>query len=268
MCGMEDWTSYRKRDLNGLDAFLAKMARGETAYGACVTFADAAVTEVVCSVGFDFVWIDGEHGEMDRLTAMHHLMAVKGTGVASFYRVPNCDHTEIKKIIDFAPAGIIVPMVMDENDAKRAVRACRYPMHGGDRGCGFRRGYDYGAVDLASYLDRSAHEPLVILQLEHIDAARRLERILDVPGIDSILVGPYDLSASMGKPGRFADAEVGAVLDEVCAKITARGILLGCYAQDDFAVWRRRGVRYFGVRTDVGALRLGCRTALEEAKRG
>ena len=139
-------------DINNLERFLEKTGRGEIAYGCCVTFADCVVTEVVCAAGMDFVWIDGEHGEMDRLAAMHHLMAVKGTGVASFYRVPSCDHTEIKKIIDFAPAGVIVPMVMDENDAARAVAACRYPMDGGNRGCGFRRGWNYGAQDAKTFL--------------------------------------------------------------------------------------------------------------------
>lgn len=103
--------------INNLDEFLEKVRGGKTALGCCVTFADPAVTEVACAAGFDFVWIDGEHGQMDRNTAMMHMMAVKGTGVASFYRVPVCDHTEIKKIIDFAPAGVIVPMVLNAETA-------------------------------------------------------------------------------------------------------------------------------------------------------
>lgn len=255
-------------DMNNLQSFLDKVKRGETAYGCCVTFADCAVTEVACAAGMDFVWIDGEHGEMDRLTAMHHMMAVKGTGVASFYRVPACDHTEIKKVIDFAPAGIIVPMVMDENDAARAVAACRYPMDGGNRGCGFRRGWNYGAEDLDRYFGSSRREPLVILQLEHVDAAKRIDRILDVPGIDSVLVGPYDLSASMGRPGAFDDPEVSAVIDEVCRKTVSRGILLGCYTESAFDLWRRRGVSYMGIKNDTGALLEGLRAMKRRAMSG
>ena len=253
-------------DINNLERFLEKTGRGEIAYGCCVTFANCAVTEVACAAGMDFVWIDGEHGEMDRIAAMHHLMAVKGTGVASFYRVPSCDHTEIKKIIDFAPAGVIVPMVMDENDAARAVAACRYPMDGGNRGCGFRRGWNYGAQDPKDFLEVSKREPLVILQIEHIDAARRIDRILDVPGIDSILVGPYDLSASMLKPGAFGDPEVEAAIDAVCRKTVERGILLGTYAEGDFAKWRRRGVGYMSVKNDTNALLEGLRSAKAKAE--
>ena len=254
--------------INNLEAFLEKARGGKLPLGCCVTFADPAVTEVAVASGFDFVWIDGEHGEMDRNTAMLHLMAVKGTGVATLYRVPSCDHTEIKKIIDFAPAGIIVPMVMDEQDAARAVSACRYPCHGGDRGCGYRRGWDYGAADTDAYLAASAHDPLVILQLEHIDAAKRLDKILAVPGIDSILVGPYDFSMSMCKPGQFDDPEVKAALDEACAKIKAKGLLLGAYAENCFEDWKRRGIDYMGVKNDTNAMLDGFRSAQALARKG
>lgn len=251
--------------INNLEPFLSKLRSGDMAYGCCITSSDPSATEVACAAGFDFVWIDGEHGQMDRNTAMMHLMAVRGAGVASLYRVPSCDHTEIKRVIDFAPAGIIVPMVMDENDAARAVAACRYPIHGGDRGCGFRRGWEYGARDTESYLDGAAHDPLVILQLEHVDAARRIDRILAVPGIDSVVVGPYDFSMSMGKPGCFDDPEVKAALDAVCAKVVAKGLPLGTYCECGFDLWRMRGVSYMSVKNDTNAMLDGFRSAIQKA---
>ena len=83
---------------NNLEKFLEKVNGGHMAYGCCITSSDESATEIACAAGFDFVWIDGEHGQMDRNTAMRHLAKVKGTDVASFYRVPSCDHTEIKKV--------------------------------------------------------------------------------------------------------------------------------------------------------------------------
>ena len=251
---------------NNLEKFLETVKSGRVAYGCCITSSDESATEIACAAGFDFVWIDGEHGQMDRNTAMRHLIAVKGTDVASFYRVPACDHTEIKKVIDFGPAGIIVPMVMDECDAAKAVAACRYPIHGGNRGCGLRRGWDYGARDTAEYLAESAHDPLVIIQLEHVDAARRLDRILEVPGIDSILIGPYDFSMSMGKPGMFDDSEVSRAFDEACAKIVAKGVPLGVYCESGFAKWRARGVSYMSVKNDTNAMLDGFRAAIAKAE--
>lgn len=250
---------------NNLEKFLEKVNGGHMAYGCCITSSDESATEIACAAGFDFVWIDGEHGQMDRNTAMRHLAMVKGTDVASFYRVPSCDHTEIKKVIDFCPAGIIVPMVMDEDDAAKAVAACRYPIHGGNRGCGFRRGWDYGARDADDYLALSAHDPMVIIQLEHVDAALRLDKILDVPGIDSILIGPYDFSMSMGRPGQFDDPEVKAALDACCAKIVAKGILLGTYCESDFDGWRSRGVQYMSVKNDTNAMLAGFQAAIRKA---
>ena len=132
---------------SNLEPFLEKIRSGAMPLGIAVTFTDSAVTELACAAGFHVIWLDGAHGEFVRENAMHHLMAVKGTGVASLYRVPACDHTEIKRVIDFAPAGIIIPMVMDEDDAARAVSYCRYPIHGGTRGVGPRRGHNYGADD-------------------------------------------------------------------------------------------------------------------------
>ena len=253
-------------DVNGLEVFMSKVRRGEMPLGAAITFADPAVTELACTSGFDFMWLDGEHGEFQRETAMLHLMAMRGTGVASFYRVPACDHTEIKNVIDFAPAGIIVPMVLTAEDAARAVSCCRYPIHGGTRGVGPRRGNAYGAADFGEYLEKSAHDPLVMIQLEHVDAAANLDEILEVPGVDAVIVGPYDLTMSMKKPGLFDDPEVSALLDECCRKVREKGVLLGCYAESGFDVWKRRGVQFMAIKNDTNAMMAGFKAMIRSAR--
>ena len=246
-----------------LDRFLAKIGRGEMAVGAVTTFTDAAVTEVVAAAGFDFVWIDGEHGIIDRKTAQDHIIAAQANGIASLYRVPACDHTEIKRIIDLDPDAIIVPMVLNEQDARRAVSACRYAIHGGDRGCGYRRRIRYGAEDVREYLADAEHRPYVIIQLEHIEAVRRLDAILSVPGLDGIIIGPYDLSMSMNKPGEWTDPEVVAVFDDCCSRVKASGKTLGVYTECLFDVWKRRGVDYMAIKNDTNAMLLGFKSMLE-----
>ena len=248
------------------DLFFRKCGNGGLPLGAVVTFADAAVTEVLAAAGFDFIWIDGEHGIIDRKTAQDHIIAAEAHGIPALYRVPACDHTEIKRIIDLGPAGIIIPMVMNAEDVAKAVSACRYPIHGGDRGCGFRRRFDYGARDAKDYLEEAKTNPLVIIQLEHIDAVRDLDRILAVPGLGSIMIGPYDLSMSMGKPGEWHDPEVMAVFDESCWKIKAAGIPLGVYAECDFDLWKRRGVDYMAVKNDTNAMLDGARAMIAKVR--
>ena len=191
------------------------------------------------------------------------MMALKGTNCAPFFRVPACDHTEIKKIIDFAPAGIIIPMVMNKEDAEYAVRACRYPLTG-NRGCGFRRGNAYGSIPMDEYYAFSEKEPLVIVQIEHIEAVRNLDEILSVPGVDAILVGPYDLTISMGKPGQWDDPEVGKIIDTICEKALKAGKILGAYAECQFERWRKRGVNFLAGANDTGALINGYRQLMKE----
>ena len=245
-------------EYNNLEIFLEALESGRPLTGCVVTFFDPAVTEIVAEAGFDFCWIDGEHGVLDRQTAMNHIIALKGTRCAPFYRVPACDHTEIKKVIDFAPAGIIVPMIMDKSDAELAAAACRYPPIG-NRGCGYRRGTRYGSTPTDEYLEISKHDPLVILQIEHIEAVRNLDAILEVPGVDSTLIGPYDLSCSMGKPGQFDDPEVNAAFDTVCRKARAAGKILGVYTEGNYDRWLDRGVQYFGIANDTTAMIAGLR---------
>lgn len=253
-------------DINNLEIFLQKIKEGKCPLGGIVMSSDPSVTELVAEAGFDFVFIDGEHGQMDRATAMQHMMAVRGTGCASFYRVPDYSHTEIKKVIDFGPAGIIVPMVMNAEQARQAVEAMRYPPEG-NRGCGFRRGIGYGARDVEPYWQASKHDPISILQIEHIDAVRELDEILKVPGLDSILVGPYDLSASMDKHGKWDDPELCAVYDEVARKTKAAGLLLGAALGADYAAWKRRGVDYMAIKDDACAMICGFRAAIDEFRK-
>lgn len=250
-----------------LDKFVEKAKAGDLPLGAVITMADEAVTEIAAAAGFDFVWIDGEHGIIDRLTAQRHLVAATAQGLTALYRVPACDHTEIKRVIDLGPDGIIVPMVMDGADAARAVSACRYPCHGGDRGCGYRRSFRYGAWDMKEYLEVSKDYPMVIVQLEHIEAVRHLDEILAVPGLGSVLIGPYDLSMTMGKPGEWRDPEVASVFDEACRKIKVSGKLLGVYTECDFDLWIRRGVDYMSIKNDTNALLNGYRQKIGEVRK-
>ena len=127
-----------------------------------------------------------------------HIMAVRGTDCAPFVRVPWNEHGIIKPILDLAPAGVIIPMINTADAARAAVAACKYPPRG-NRGCGVRRGNRYGMMPWAEYVDHADREPLVILQIEHVEAVKNLDAILQVEGIDSICIGPTDLSGSMGK---------------------------------------------------------------------
>ena len=233
------------------------MKAGRTSVGCVVTSSDLTVSELAGDCGMDFCWIDAEHAPHTIQDVQRHLIALRGTGCAGLVRVRACEPMLIKPYLDIAPDGIIVPMVNTPELAEAAVAACRYPPHG-VRGCGVKRAVRYGAEDFFDYLDCSARWPLVICQIEHIDAVRNLDRILKVPGVDSFCTGPCDLSGSMGILNQMDDPGLNKVIDEIATKIKKAGRKLGT-AAGDFPRWLARGVDWFAGTSDWGAMAAGIR---------
>lgn len=237
--------------INNLEIFREKLGK-ELCLGMIITLADHVVSEVAGDAGFDFTWIDMEHAALNIETTMAHVMAVRGTDCAPFVRVPVNEPWVIKTVLDIAPAAVIIPMVISVEEAKAAVAACKYPPVG-IRGCGVRRATRYGAIPFDDYLKVAETEPMVIIQIEHIDAVKNLDEILKVPGIDSICVGPCDLSGSMGKLNQLDDPEVNAVIDEVCRKTLEAGLLLGTAGLSQESCIRR-GIQWVAVAGDCGMI--------------
>ena len=237
--------------------FFKNIAEKKISLGCVVTLSDLTVSELAGDCGMDFVWIDAEHAPHTIDGVMKHLIAVRGTGCAGLVRVRANEPMLIKPYLDLAPDGVIIPMVNTAEEARAAVAACRYPLTG-IRGCGVRRATHYGADDFFEYRDASETKPLVIIQIEHIEAVKNLDAILDVPGIGSICIGPCDLSGSMGILNQMNDPELNKVIDEGCAKVKKKGLLLGT-AAGDFPRWRDRGVDWFTGISDWGAMAAGIR---------
>ena len=162
-------------DINNLQKFRNKVASGKICVGTVITFSDYAVSELAADAGFDFTWIDAEHAPHTIESIMGHVSILRGTDCAPFVRVTWNEPGIIKPIIDLAPAGVIIPMVRTGEDMRAAVSACRYPPEG-TRGCGLRRAVHYGAKSTRQYFAESANEPLIIAQIEHIDAVHNLDR--------------------------------------------------------------------------------------------
>ena len=236
---------------NNLEKFKEKLGK-ELCLGMVVSLTDHVVSEVAGDIGFDFTWIDMEHAALNIETVMAHVMAVRGTDCAPFVRVPVNEPWVIKTVLDIAPAGVIIPMVNTAEEAKKAVAACKYPPVG-IRGCGVRRAISYGEIPFDEYLKISETEPFIIIQIEHIDAVKNLDEILKVPGIDSICVGPCDLSGSMGKLNQLGDQEVNKVIDEICRKTLEAGLILGSAGISQESCIER-GVSWVGVAGDCGLM--------------
>jgi len=214
-------------------SFRERLRGGDTLIGTIVSLPSPEVAELLSGLGFDWLFIDMEHSPLDPLHAQRLLLALKGRcdGVV---RVPSNAQVWIKKATDLGCAGIIVPQVNCAEDAERAVCWAKYRPEG-SRGIGIARAHRYG-LGFAEYVGRANQDLAVIVQVEHVDAVANIASIVDVPGVDAILVGPYDLSGSLGKPGMVHDALVQKKIEQVRAMCQDVGMPLGIFGTNAEAV--------------------------------
>lgn len=202
-----------------------KIRQRETTFGSWITLGHLAIAEIMCRSGFDWLAIDMEHSVITEEDAQSLIQVISLSGVTPLVRVGVNDPTVIKRVMDAGAHGVIVPMVNSKADAEKAVSSVKYPPVG-TRGVGLARAQGYG-TSFDEYKSWVNENSVVIVQVEHIDAVRSLSEILDVDGVDGFIVGPYDLSASMGKPGEFEDADVLEALAEVKAIAKEKNAMAG-----------------------------------------
>ena len=178
-----------------------KLLHGEATYGTWQMIGNTSISEILCGCNFDWVVIDMEHTGIDVNDALELIRVIDLAGKVPAVRVSVNDFTIIKRVLDSGAKIIIVPMVMNKEDAEKAVNAVYYPPRG-TRGVGLSRAQGYG-FSFEEYKKNFENEAVVVAQIEHIEAIKNLKDIESVEGIDATIIGPYDLSGSLGHPGEF-----------------------------------------------------------------
>jgi 2-keto-3-deoxy-L-rhamnonate aldolase RhmA len=179
--------------------------------GSWITIGHPSIAEIMSDAGFDWLCIDMEHTVIDYAQAQNLISVIQGKGKIAYVRVGENNPRIIKRVLDAGADGIIVPMVNSIEDAQNAVNAVRYPPEG-KRGVGLARAQGYG-FSFDEYLKKQKNLDIIV-QIEHIDAIKNLKSILSINGVSGSIIGPYDLSASMGKPGKYEDDDVKEMLAE------------------------------------------------------
>jgi 2-keto-3-deoxy-L-rhamnonate aldolase RhmA len=233
------------------NTFREMLRSGKLCIGTGITLSDPLVTEALCD-SVDFFWIDLEHTGMNPETLAAHMLAARGRGVPALVRVPGSDTPWIKPVLDAGADGIIVPQVRSADEVRAIVSDCRYPPLG-RRGFGPRVPSNYGRSTGPDYVERANHDVFVVAQIENAEAMAALDDILAVPGLDSVALGPWDLSASLGVMGQVEHPIVVQAIETVVAKARAAGIPVGTGtgALADFAVsMARRGIQWIQLGND------------------
>jgi 2-dehydro-3-deoxyglucarate aldolase len=245
--------------------FRTRLRRGDTLLGTMVTLASPSAAEVLAGIGFDWFFIDGEHGALETRDLLAILQAVSHR-VACIVRVPAADEVAIKKMLDLGAHGIIVPQVNTAEQAANVVRWARYAPEGA-RGVGLARAHGYGQR-FKEYLESANREIAVIVQAEHATAVENIESIVRVPGVDAVLLGPYDLSASLGRMGRVDDPAVVAAIRRVTDACRAADMPLGYFGVTAAAVkpYFAQGYTLIVAGVDTTLLGGAARTLLAELR--
>lgn len=183
--------------------------------GSWINTGSPIIAEIMAQAGFDFLAIDIEHSPIDLSQTLHLLQAIQA-GNPNCYplvRLPSTDPTIIKRYLDAGACGVIAPMVNTPEMAETVVSAVKYPPLG-KRGVGFSRSNFYGMmVNRSVVMDNE--RTFVCVQIEHIDGVNNLAEILSVSGIDAVLIGPYDLSASLGITGQLDHPEMESITEKI-----------------------------------------------------
>jgi len=237
------WENWMKSD------FRRRLLRGDVLVGTLITISSAEVAEIMAEVGFDWLFVDTEHSAFNAYGAQKILQAA-GPTCPCVVRVPANDDVWIKKALDIGASGIIAPQVNTAADAEAIVRMCKYPPEG-SRAVGIGRAHKYGLA-FNDYMARANDEIAVILQAETQQAINNISEIVKVPGIDAIFIGPYDLSAGLGKMGQLTDPEVKQAIETIAAACQSAGVRLGIFSATADAVspYIQKGYTLLAVGTD------------------
>ena len=248
--------------MSGNNLVKRKLLNRERVLGCFLLSGSPDNAEVLAHAGFDFLLIDHEHGSGSRGDAIDQMRAMKGTPTTSMLRIPSLDPSYIKRVLDAGVQCILCPMIESASTAKAVVDACWFPPHGARGAGGATRASMYGYDTDAA--NRVQDELLIVVQIESMIGIEHVEEIAAVAGIDMLLLGPRDLSASIGKLGRFEDPEVLAVVAKAEAAILGSGKRLGSviYPGQTPAQMFERGYDLLIAGSDIGFLVEGARRAI------
>ena len=214
------------------------LARDEATVGTWLQLPSADVAELMARAGYDWVAVDMEHGSFSPALLPNIFRAIEVGGAAPFARLPIAEKTQIKAALEAGAQGLIFPMVESREQLDVAIDLATYP--GQDtwrnpsekakeyRGVGYCRANVFGR-DFDAYLHSRTPELFLVAQIEHIRAVEQLDFILAHPRLDAIMVGPYDLSGSMGLTGQFEHPEFVKVMEQIQKACQQRGARMGLH---------------------------------------
>ena len=254
-------------DYEGNVDFRSLLRSGPPPIGTIVSVSSTEVAEVLVASGFDWLFIDLEHGALDVGDAQRLLQAASGS-TPSLIRIPENSDVWIKKTLDLGCDGVIVPQVNTAEQARAVVASAKYPPLG-RRSVGVGRAQGYGLA-FKEYIDSANDATTIVVQIESIAAVEAIDSILAVEGVDAVFVGPYDLSGSLNRLGDVDHADVQGAIVEVLRACKSRGVPVGVFAMTALTGrgMLEQGFDFLAVGIDMPLLASAAKSALSDLRGG
>lgn len=238
--------------LNAIQAIRAKLHNGGHSVGSWMQIPHSSVAEIMGQAGYDWVAVDMEHGAI----AVHQLpdlfRALELGNTLPLARIAHGQPKDCKQALDAGAGGVIAPMIESAEQLIAVRDACRWPPSG-TRGVGFSRANLFGK-HFEEYREE-AQAPLLVAMIEHHCAVEKLDSILSVDGLDAILVGPYDLSASMGLTAQFDHPKFCETMNKITTLAVENKIPAGIHvvapSQEELRVRLAEGFRFVAYSIDA-----------------
>ena len=238
--------------LESVRVFKEKLETPAGVFGPFMITADPAFVEAAGYAGYDFVLLDMEHGPGTFENLQNLIRAANVAGVCPVVRVPRGSDIWIDQALDVGAGAVMIPQIDTAEQARLAVSAAKFSPVGTRGTCRFVRSAGFGAIPGSEYFSK-AQDTVVILQAEGRKAVENLDEILDVPGLDILFVGPYDLSSSLGLIGQIDHPQVMECIKDIIAKAEKKGVKVGCFADSVTSGRKLRelGVKFIGYSCDT-----------------
>ena len=248
-----------------INNFAKRLRSNEILIGTLVSLPSAEICELLASIGYDWLFIDAEHGAFNPQQAQAMLQAAAPT--PCLIRVPSDETIWLKKALDIGAAGVIVPQVHTADQAREIISHCKYTPDG-KRGIGIGRAHKYG-IDFDRYIKYANQETAVVLQAESSEAVDNINDIVKLKGIDAILIGPYDLSASLGKPGEIDHPVVQAAINKIIKTCENAKLAMGFFGVTPESVlpYKQKGFTLLTIGMDTAFLINAAQEMLSKMKK-
>ncbi len=210
-----------------IDKVRKKLSNNKVSLGSWMQIPDSSVAEILGQIGFDWIAVDMEHGSISANQLPNLFRALELGNTLPLVRISQGKQKDCKQALDAGAAGVIIPNVQDSQNLKKFIDYCRFPP-AGKRGVAYSRANLFGK-NFKVYC-KEAQKPIIVAMIESIEAVQNLEAILDVKGIDAILIGPYDLSASIGVTGEFKNVKYKKTLKKILGLCKKKKVSAGIHS--------------------------------------